>query len=207
MSNFILTLDKLMCLLWITTYSLALIGTIKYRYPLIAPMTQAIIAPFEFAVFIGYIINGNLNLGYVSLSYVYWTAIEICIIVVMIKNGYIIKQHIAPYLLFVCTLTAIMCYLVAVKGHMFFFSYFNTFIGEIIWFSLILKKDYPMKPIALAMFITKFVGDAISIPTYLGDGIWLINAICILLPILDLLFILVYIHRKNKSKQVSVSGD
>lgn len=57
-----------------------------------------------------------------------------------------------------------------------------------------------MKPLALAAFITKFVGDLISIPTYLGSGIWLIDIICVLLPALDFLFIIVYINRVKKRK-------
>lgn len=59
-------LDIAMCFLWIITYTLVLIGTVKYRYPLIAPISQAIIAPFEFAVLIRFVIHGNLSLDYVS---------------------------------------------------------------------------------------------------------------------------------------------
>ena len=56
-----------------------------------------------------------------------------------------------------------MYYLTIVKGWIFFFSYFNTFVGEIFWFIYFRKKDYPIKPIVLTIFIAKFVGDAISI--------------------------------------------
>jgi len=192
-----------MCLLWIVTYTLVLIGTIKYRYPLIAPITQAIIAPFEFSVLIRFIIQGSLDFGYVSLAYIYWTIIEILIIGVIIKRGYIQRKLIIPYLLLICTMTGIMCYWVVIKNCMFFFSYFNTFIGELFWLHFILKTDYPMKPLALAAFVAKFVGDAISIPTYLGDGIWLISAICVLLPVLDFLFILIYFKRSKERKHLS----
>lgn len=139
-------------------------------------------------------------IGLRIFSYIYWTIIEILIIYVMIKHGYIQRRKAPRYLTLVCVMTCIMCYLVAIKGHMFFFSYFNTFIGEIFWLLLIFKKDYPMKPLALAAFITKFVGDLISIPTYLGSGIWLIDIICVLLPALDFLFIIVYINRVKKRK-------
>lgn len=64
-------LDLMMCCLWILTYTIVLLGTIKYNYPLISPVTQAIIAPFEFAVLYRYIIKGFLGFDYVSLSYIY----------------------------------------------------------------------------------------------------------------------------------------
>lgn len=193
-------LDATMCLLWIVTYTLVLIGTIKYKHPLIAPATQVIIAPFEFAVLLSFVIGGRLDIDYISAAYLYWTVIEVAIIYVILKSGNVRSGRGCLYILSVCMMTCIMCYLVIIRGWTFFFSYFNTVVGEIIWLFYIFKKDYPMKPLALAAFITKFIADAVSIPVYFGKGIWLISLISVLLPALDWIFILVYFNRKRKKQ-------
>lgn len=196
MSSLASMLDIAMCVLWVLTYTLVLIGTITYRFPLISPATQAVIAPFEFAVFIKFIYRDALGFDYVFLSYAYWTAIEIAIIYQIVRIGFINKNRVIPYVFVITVLTCIMCYCVIANKYMFFFSYFNTFVGEIFWLVFILKKDYPMRPIALAAFFAKFIGDAISIVPYFGHGGFLINFICLTLPLLDLAFIFIYFKRK-----------
>ena len=62
MENIRTYLDATMCLLWIVTYTLVLIGTVKYKYPLIPSVTQLIIAPFEFSVWLGFIIGGGFSI-------------------------------------------------------------------------------------------------------------------------------------------------
>lgn len=63
-----------------------------------------------------------------------------------------------------------------------------------------------MKPLTLAAFLAKFIGDAISIPVYFGRGPLLIDAICILLPIMDFLFIMLYFVRKRADKKSQGRG-
>lgn len=201
--TYIIFLDAAMCFLWILTYTLVLIGTIRYKYPLIPLATQAIIAPFEFAVFIRFIISSRLHIDYIFLAYFYWTVIEIAIIYVILKSEKFRPSRCFPYILLIGAITCIMCYLVLIKGWIFFFSYFNTFVGEIIWFCYILRKDYPMKPLALASFIAKFIGDAVSVPVYFDCGIWFLSLISVLLPVLDFIFIVVYINRKRKESNRS----
>lgn len=190
-------LDTAMCLLWMVTYTLVLIGTIKYRYPLISPISQAIIMPFEFSVLLLVTAVGQYKFNYASGAYLYWTLIEIVIIIVILKSGFMKKKHIVPYISFVVIFTILMVYLVTIKSNMFFFSYFNTFVGDVIWFGFILKNDYPMKPIALATFITKCVADILGACVYFGNGNFVINMMAVLLPSLDLVFILVYFVRKR----------
>lgn len=206
MGNIRTYLDATMCLLWVTTYTLVLIGTIKYKYPLISSVTQLIIAPFEFVMWLGFVIGGKFSLNYVFVAYSYWTIVEICIIYVVLKCSNTSFKNKWLYLIAVCIMTCIMYYLVIYKGWIFFFSYFNTFVGEIFWFIHFCKKDYPIKPIALAAFVAKFIGDAISIPVYFGRGIWFISLISVLLPILDSLFVFMYIKRKraNVDHRISV---
>lgn len=59
MSKITIALDMAMCVLWIVTYTLVLIGTIRYQYPVISPITQAIIAPFEFCVAVSFLRGDN----------------------------------------------------------------------------------------------------------------------------------------------------
>ncbi|MBQ5328240.1 MAG: hypothetical protein J6J15_03540 [Oscillospiraceae bacterium] len=205
MENIRTYLDATMCLLWIVTYTLVLIGTVKYKYPLIPSSTQLIIAPFEFSMWLGFIIGGGFSINYVTAAYSYWTIIEIAIIYVVLKISNTSSESKWLYLIAVCTMTCIMYYLAIYKGWMFFFSYFNTFVGEIFWLIYFHKKDYPIKPIVLIIFIAKCIGDAISIPVYFGRGIWIISLISILLPTLDILFILAYIKRKKKNMSITAS--
>lgn len=194
--------DRIQCLLWIVTYTATLIGTLKYHYPLINPISQAIIAPFEIAVLIRYIIRGQFGFNYVFITYIFWVGLNL-LIMYIIKKRHIPEKYGIAYIVLVYVMIMIMFYLVALKNHMFFFSYFNTFIGEVIWFGILFKKDYPMKPFALIAFFAKFIADTIAAPIYWGVGPWLINMICVLLPILDFGFIVVYFIRKRQSTYVS----
>ncbi len=84
-------LDIAVCFLWAVTYSLVFVCTVKYRFPLISPVTQLLIAPLELAVLLNFVINNNFNINYVTLSYIYWSIIEIAILSVVFRLGYIKK--------------------------------------------------------------------------------------------------------------------
>lgn len=197
--------DAVMCLMWITTYTLVLIGTCRYRYPMISPYAQAVIAPFELSVTVMFITRGQLGFNYPSVACIYWTVIEIAIIAVILKSGFVKRKHIAPYIVLCGAITCAMLYLVTFKGYMLFFSYFNTFVGVAIWFGSILRRDYPMKPLALAAFITKFVGDILAAIVYFGVGGWCVDLMSILLPPLDFAFVVVYVVRRKQNKCVTAA--
>lgn len=201
MTGWQIILDGIMCCMWMLTYTFVLIGTIKYQYPLISPITQAIIAPFEFSVLYLHIVSNCLGKSYASLAYIYWTFIEVMTIFVMIRKNYVAKKMVAGYLGIVCAFTCVLCYLVGHRNQMFFFSYLNTFVGIAIWLYHVLKKEYPMKLFALLAFIAKFIADAVAIPVYWGNSSWLMNVLCVFLPILDAAFIVVYFLRKNCRKK------
>lgn len=188
------TVDMIMCSLWVLTYALVLIGTIKYRRAVISPIAQLIIASFEIAVFIQlYIVEKNVC--YVTIAYACWSAIEIAILLTMMRFGLVKRAYIAPYFIVLCILTAIVFYFIEYKNQMFFFSYFNTFLGEVIWFVHIKKNDYPIKPVVLGAFTAKFIADVICVLLHFGYGVWLTVALCVLLPILDLAFLVDYVKR------------
>ena len=191
-------IDAVLSLLWSVTYTLVLLGSVKYNYPLISPIAQAIIAPLEFAVVARLVIVGMAGLNHVFINYVLWACLEIAIIVVQIRRGFIGKCYIALYLLCVVALTFVMCYLVAYRGYLLFFCLLNTFVGEIFWLSHVWKKDYPMKPIVLAMFLTKYIADSMSVVVYFSQGSWIDSLIGILLPVLDFIFVHAYFRRKSK---------
>lgn len=192
-------LDAIMCILWIATYILVLIGTIKYKYPLISPVTQVIIAPFEFSSMFLFIKLGAFHLNYASMAYLIWTLAEILIMYVMFKHEYIKRAHKVPYLIVFAVITAIMFYLVTIKEKMFFFSYFNTVLGVGFWLLYVITNSaYPMKTITLLLFLTKFMADVLGFLVYYGFGNVFENIMCSLLPIVDFVFILVYLNRKKR---------
>lgn len=199
-------LDEIMCFLWILTYLLTFLGSIKYKYVLIHPLTPAIIAPFELTVVLNFIVT-NTSVNYAFIAYICWAVIEIALIGLILKKEFILPKERFIYISCVFLITCVMCYFVIVEKQMFFFSYFNTIIGVIFWFGHIFKKDYPMKPLALLAFLTKFLADLIAIPVYLFEGSLLISLICVLLPILDLAFVVVYIirHDDNQSNTETIT--
>lgn len=200
MSNIELFLDTAMCLLWIATYTLVLIGTIKYKYPLISPITQAIIAPLEFSVFILCVIT-SATFNYAVVAYMYWSIIEVAIFVAIMKTGSIKKKLLYYYIVLSMVVFATMIILVVCKRQVLFYNYLNTFTGMLFWFGFIFKKDYPMKPFALFIFIIKFIADIFAAIVYCDDGVWITDMLCILLPILDFLFIVVYFIRRREKKE------
>lgn len=198
MSKVQIILDISMCMLWVTTYILVLIGTIKCRYPLISPITQAIIAPFEWSVLFLFHKLGMAGFNYAFIVYLCWAIIEIVIFYAIEKLGYIKKRYIKPYIVLILVITLLMLYLVAIKEYMFFFSYFNTFLGVFIWAKFIRHKDYPINGISLSVFIMKFLADILGAMVYFRMGSMIISLLSVFLPVLDFYFILIYIVRKKK---------
>lgn len=205
MSTIQIILDVSMCMLWITTYTLVLFGTIRYRYPLISPITQAIIAPFEFSVLFLFIKLNAFQLNYASVAYLCWSVIEIVTIIVIVRAGYIRKKYILPYVGAVLLITGIMVWLVAVKQYMLAFSYINTFVGMSCWLAYVIRrKDYPMNGITLTIFLMKLTADILGCLVYFGQGSLAVNALSVMLPVVDFCFIPTYFMRKKK---YTIDGD
>lgn len=200
MNEFQIVLDSMMCLGWVITYIFVIIGTYKYQYPLISPVAQAIIAPFEIAVLIKYIVIGYFGWNYPTFAYLLWTILDVGAIILILNMKYLKPKLVKKYVLLIILITVVMCYCVIIIDQMYFFSYFNTMLGEIIWFKFIFKDNYPLKRYSLFAFISKFIADTIAIFVYLDAGPLLIDIICIALPILDLLFIIVWFYKKQKCK-------
>ena len=162
MINIMRVIDFLMTFSWIVTYTLVLIGTLKYKTPLISPITQAIIAPFEIGIFLGFLIS-DYNFNYVFISYLYWTIIEVIVIFVIAKQAKPSKPKLTLYILFIILLTVfVLIYVNQFSFGMLYGSYVHTILGMVFWYIYILDPKYPMKSITLTTFIVKLIGDILA---------------------------------------------
>ena len=186
-------LDLTMCVAWMATYILVLISTKIYKYPAISPYAQAMILPVELGVSFARIIWKSF--GFIHFCYLFWSLIEIAIIVEIIRLKFL--KNLKSYFTFIIVLSVAVTYLLVVHNMILFLTYFFTFSGNVIWLLFILlKNDYPFKPLNLLTFCVKFIGDAILIPVYFGNGNLITNILVFALPSLDFLFIIVYFLKK-----------
>ena len=210
MSDFFRMIDTIMCIFWVSTYALVLIGSFKYKYPMISLDAQAMIAPYEIAIVISFFAIDSI-FNYAIAAYMIWSLLQITIITFTILYGNLKNKYIPVYLLFFVAVTMQMVYMVVYKDEAFLFANLNTFVGMIFWFIHILKKGYPMRPLALAAFSTKFVADVLGAITYLGEGKPLANTLSVLIPVVDLAFIIVFavrmLQKKGKKQTVDMSTD
>lgn len=119
---------------------------------------QACVAPLEFAVMIYLILRWG-GLTYVSIAYACWCVIEIGMFYVNYKLGAIPKDREKHYIALVALVMVIMIWGIVVKGQMLFINYFDALVGVWFWARYIRREEYPMKPLAGAAFLTKFVAD------------------------------------------------
>ena len=197
MTKIQIILDTTMCFLWVVTYTLVLIGTVKYRYPLISLNTQAIIAPFEFSVLFLFLKIRSFRFDYASMAYLYWGVIEVLIFLAILKSGHLKKKHIIPYVMTVVAFTGTMIYWVTIREYMFMFSWLNTTVGIVFWLIYVIRqKDFPMNSITLAIFVIKFLADVLAFIVYYQRTDWTINLA--ILPALDFMFFPVFFIRRRK---------
>ncbi len=188
-------LDLTMCVCWMATYTLVLISTKTYKYPAISPYAQAIILPVELGVSIARITWKSF--GFIHFCYLFWSLIEIAIIVEIIRLKFL--KNLKSYFAFIGILSVAVTYLLVVHNMILFLTYFLTFSGNVIWLLFILLgNNYPFKTLNLLAFCAKFVGNAIVIPVYFGDGNLITDILVFALPSVDFLFIIVYFLKKRQ---------
>lgn len=190
--------DAAMCAFWILTYVLAFIGTIRYRYPLISPVSQFFFCTIEFAMLLFVITNASQFSNYVIIAYGCWVLLEIAVFAVILKIGFVKRKHILPYCTAVVVVSVVLYFIIAFADGMMFICYFNALCGVFFWFRFIRRKEYPMKPIALAVFILKLFADLFAVPVYLREGRLIIVLIALLLPALDFAFLPVYCRGRKR---------
>ncbi|MBQ3501049.1 MAG: hypothetical protein IJA70_06480 [Oscillospiraceae bacterium] len=180
------------------TYTLIFIGTAKYKYPLIAPITQAIVAPLEIWMAF-FIIIGNSQFNYITVSYIYWTIVEIAIFLMIRKVYPFTKRQVIQYIIVLAFFASVIYYVMILKEQFLFSHYFFSLIGMIFWLKFIFNEKYIFKPITLAIFVSKFIADFTAIPVYFGSKGIVVNMLCVLLPLLDFIFIVVYFFRRRRA--------
>ena len=195
--------DMLMCLLWVTTYALVLAATLKDKYPAISPITQAIIAPFEFAVTASFL--QDFSLHYVSAAYLCWSLLEIGTIALFLQRQYIRPRLAGPYLAILFLLTCLMAYVIRQPRGTIVFSYLNTILGTVFWYGHVRRRDYPVTVLHLCFFVTKYCADVLGVITYFRQHGPFVSAMSVLLPFLDSIFILTW-YARHQERQTDRSG-
>ena len=198
MGNLSVLFDAAMSAFWILTYVWVLIGTLRYRYPLISPVSQFFFCTNEFAVLLFFVTNASQFSNYVIIAYGCWALLEIAVFIVIIKTGFAKRKHILPYCAAVAVVSVALYFIIAYADGMMFICYFNALCGVFFWFRFIHRKEYPMKPIALVAFMLKLFADLLAVPVYLGEGGSIIALISLLLPALDLAFLPVYFRTRKR---------
>lgn len=179
-----------------TDYTLVLYGTVKYRYPMIAPITQAIIAPLEMLMCIATI----LVINYSSVFYGYWAIVESLTFVAAQKTGRISRKHTRRYALLSILISVILIELMLRCGQVLLFTHINTVAGMLFWLRYVRNENYPMVPVSLAIFVTKLAADLVNVVVYFPGGSWLVRLLNVFMPVVDAMFILVYFKRKQTTK-------
>ncbi|MBQ7862794.1 MAG: hypothetical protein IJ349_11420 [Clostridia bacterium] len=185
---------------WSATYTLVLVGSRKYKFPLMSLLAQLIIASLEIAIFIGFVLN-DYKFDYVYFAYFYWSLVEIIIIFTSIKQKGFTNKKKYVFFIVLTVFTIVMSFLLKINNGMLYFALLNTILGMVVWFYYILDKKYPVKPFALAIFIVKLISDVLGTVVYINSHDTLVAVFTIILPCIDFLFIILYFYRRyNKEK-------
>lgn len=200
MTQLEVVLDIVMCFGWILTYTLVLIGSQKYKFPLIPLSTQFFITSLEIAVFLGFL-AGSQSFSYPHLAYGYWAIIEVSIIYVSFRQRKIQDEQKMLYGVALFFMILVMNYLLKMDHGMLYFTYINTIVGMLFWLYYILDKKYPMNLFSLCIFLVKFLSDVLGGIVYYNELDALVCCIAIALPCIELLFIAIWLYRRfNKEK-------
>ena len=206
MTQLELLLDALMCCGWITTYTLVLIGTKIYKFPLISLSTQISIASVEIAVLISFIVNKYI-FNYAYFAYLYWSVIEVMIIFISLKQRNFTKEQKYKYWVTLIVLIIIMSFILKIDKGMLYFTYLNTIVGMILWFYYTLEKNYPIKPFVVAIFIVKMIADILGAIVYYNSYNNLVRFMSVFLPCIDLPFIILYFYRYFNQEKYNIFYD
>ncbi|MBQ8611074.1 MAG: hypothetical protein IJ412_05110 [Oscillospiraceae bacterium] len=132
------------------TYTLAFLGTVRYRYPLISLQTQAVIAPFEWIVLLNLFFK-SARFNYAVAAYVLWALLDFAIIVLSFVTKKVPLKRKMMFLMLIILVTVALYDTVINHDAMFFFSYFNTIVGVLIWLG------YVFNPIQCGLFLWRYL--------------------------------------------------
>jgi len=191
------TFDAIICFFGVVTYLFVLIGTVKYRYPVFPLAMQFFTLSNELAVLL-YFVKTDVIFNYAVAAYLCWGILEVAILVANIRTGFYKTKHIVLHIIVVAVCSGLLCYLLSAFACMIFVCYLPTFIGEFFWLARILRRNYPIKAITLMAFVSKVLADGFAVPVYFNSGYLLIDCVCVLLPLIDLAFIVIWFVRRKQ---------
>lgn len=191
------TFDAIMCFFWVVTYLFVLIGTMKYRYPVFPLAMQFFTLSNELAVLL-YFVKTDVIFNYAVAAYLCWGVLEIAILIAIARTGFYKTKHIVSHFVATIAFSGPVFWLLTAFDSMLFICYFFAFFGELFWFVEIFRKNYPIKAITLMAFVSKFLADGFAVPVYFNRGYLLIDCVCVLLPLIDLAFIVIWFVRRKQ---------
>ena len=163
----------------------------------IHPLTNLLLLGMELGILMVHFWNWNF-FNYIVLSYGLWVLAEIGIIFLHIRYKFIPQKYIAPYILSIGMIAfGVFVCIKEIAEATIYLTYIFSILPIIIWlFYLIFKKE-PIHWLYLIPFTTKLIADLLSLYTYFYYPNWLIKIMCIILPIVDFLFIPVYFVKQT----------
>ena len=195
-------LDAVMSLFWTITYVVAYRATRKYQYPAISLVFQFLCLSHEIAILIHFFIS-RFSFNYAFLAYILWIIIETATVLHVFKKH---KQRISPgrFFLAVAALSAVTIPLLRLENGMLFVTYGYTAVGMVFWYIHIWDEHYPLRPLNLLCFVTKFIADFTALFVYFPSGPVVIKVISVTLPLMDVAFIATFAVRYFSVKKKGV---
>lgn len=203
MNNIQIFADKLMCGTRVITYGLVLISTLKMRVPAMAPVSCAVIFPWEFLMMLNNIL-GSVHFNYAVMGHLGFALLDFMIIfVILFRLRYYNQKNTIRYFILLIAITVLLALIFQMKRGVLYTSYINTIIGVFIWLIYIAKNDYPFTFLNFTILITKLIADVLACITYCDwdNGLFLI-CLSIFLPLLDVCHIAVFLIEKYRKSFV-----
>ena len=194
MAEYQILLERIMCIFWLLTYIICIIISIKQKYVMISPITQIIFISYEISYIIMKLYYGSFHFNYIVNIYILWLVCEIIFTILFIKYKYR-KMDIIIYFESLLFMTTISMYFIVYKLYIVSYGYLIAIIGELFWLFYLSRKDYPILKSNLIFLITKFLANLVLIPSYFDIMNVFARILCISLPILDAIFIIIYIKK------------
>ena len=192
--------DLMLCILWILTYLSVFLIMFMRKECAINPLTTALCFGLGLGVLISHIWNGD-NFNYVTFGYGCWVLVEIGIIILHIKQKDVPKHYLLPFFLIIASCLLFVFSLAAYTSlGVAYCNFIIVSFGMIIWLIYLYMRKQPMHWSYIIPFTTKLIADFFTIYAYFGSINWAIDLICVVLSIIDSLFILLFFVKREPTR-------